>query len=83
MDEMKPMAEGQKPEANVQELAAKISQDLLALKEASPEAFQELVAVIAAEAGGQEEAAEGESEGPEMVDAMQGSKGVPMNHMRG
>jgi hypothetical protein len=58
----------------VEELAAKISSDLLALKEASPEAFEKLVMAIAAE---------GESPDEGMADQMAGAQGVPMSHNRG
>jgi len=61
-------------EVNVEELAAKISSDLLALKEASPEAYQQLVAAIT----------EGEAQSQEagMSSAMGGPNGVPMSHGR-
>lgn len=65
----------QSPEqgVNVEELAAKISSDLLALKEASPEAYAQL---IAAAAGGEDS---GEEE-TGMAPAMAGPNGVPVSH---
>lgn len=79
MQEMQQQSPPQSPQApnggvNVEELAAKISSDLLALKEASPEAFEKLVAAIGAE---------GQSPDEGMAPQMAGPEGVPMSHNRG
>ena len=76
------MAQDQQPQApdqgedQVGELVAKISSDLLALKEASPEAFAQLLGSL------QSDGAEEESEEAGMVPAMAGAGGVPMSHGR-
>ena len=71
--DQQPQSQG---EDQVGELVAKISADLLALKEASPEAFAQLLGTLQSEGG------EEESEEAGMVPAMAGAQGVPMSHGR-